>query len=361
MLSCESALERMSEALDAPLLLEARLELEEHLAACPQCRAAYQALTQMEEVLRGIGETPAPPELSARVMASIQAETVKPRRPLPFWRQTRWRTMAGFAACAMLCVGLYWGMNPNTTTSVSTAPAESGQLSSDGLSRAQTCPEDTVQLEDPPQTQDIQEPLTEEEHTSSAPYSAYQMVPAPPAEVPEEVPESRSASAGTSAESPQEAPAALQESDAPAVQETTAVPSDSDGAGEETPVSAGLDSSASPVPQEESDGEVSSPADPGSLQVNTSSMPPWGDCTALTLAQLPEETLSLLPDQDTWNLEEDGTRWCTVTAEDLEAVEIILVQAGVETDLPEPPWSELCAVVLLPAEDTPANSGEPDA
>ena len=51
MLSCESALERMSEALDAPLPLEARLELEEHLAACPQCRAAYQALTQMEERL----------------------------------------------------------------------------------------------------------------------------------------------------------------------------------------------------------------------------------------------------------------------------------------------------------------------
>ena len=70
MLSCESALERMSEALDAPLPLEARLELEEHLAACPQCRAAYQALTQMEEVLRGIGETPAPPELSAQTAPS---------------------------------------------------------------------------------------------------------------------------------------------------------------------------------------------------------------------------------------------------------------------------------------------------
>ena len=74
MLSCEMCLERMSLALDVPLSLEDRRELEEHLAVCPECRAAYEALFQMEDALREIGETPAPAELSARVMEQIRAE-----------------------------------------------------------------------------------------------------------------------------------------------------------------------------------------------------------------------------------------------------------------------------------------------
>ena len=43
MLTCEEALERMSQALDGPLPLEERQALEEHLESCPECRAAYEA------------------------------------------------------------------------------------------------------------------------------------------------------------------------------------------------------------------------------------------------------------------------------------------------------------------------------
>ena len=82
MLTCEEALERMSQALDGPLPLEERQALEEHLESCPECRAAYEALFQMEDALREIGETPAPAELSARVMEQIQAEAA-PAGPLP--------------------------------------------------------------------------------------------------------------------------------------------------------------------------------------------------------------------------------------------------------------------------------------
>ena len=81
MLTCEEALERMSQALDGPLPLEERQALEEHLESCPECRAAYEALFQMEDALREIGETPAPAELSARVMEQIQAAPA--RRPAP--------------------------------------------------------------------------------------------------------------------------------------------------------------------------------------------------------------------------------------------------------------------------------------
>ena len=48
-----------------------------------------------------------------------------------------------------------------------------------------------------------------------------------------------------------------------------------------------------------------------------------------------------------------------MTAEELEAVQALLAQQGVEADLPEPPWTEPCAVVLLPAEELPSSPEEP--
>ncbi|MFR4336050.1 MAG: zf-HC2 domain-containing protein [Lawsonibacter sp.] len=44
MLSCEEALEQMSQALDSPLTGEEQGELEAHLACCPACRADWAAL-----------------------------------------------------------------------------------------------------------------------------------------------------------------------------------------------------------------------------------------------------------------------------------------------------------------------------
>ena len=43
MLSCEEALEQMSQALDSPLTGEEQGELEAHLACCPACRADWAA------------------------------------------------------------------------------------------------------------------------------------------------------------------------------------------------------------------------------------------------------------------------------------------------------------------------------
>ena len=48
-----------------------------------------------------------------------------------------------------------------------------------------------------------------------------------------------------------------------------------------------------------------------------------------------------------------------MTAEELEAVQTLLIQQGVETALPEQPWTEPCAVVILPAEPLPSSPEEP--
>ena len=151
MLTCEDALERMSQALDGPLPLEERQALEEHLESCPECRAAYEALFQMEDALREIGETPAPAELSARVMEQIQAEAAPARRPAPRWNRTGWRNLAGLAACAVLCLGLWHGAGLGSRENVVDEPSAASQSAGqeDASSRGLLDEMEPAQEEDP--------------------------------------------------------------------------------------------------------------------------------------------------------------------------------------------------------------------
>ena len=58
MLSCEEALEQMSQALDGPLTGEEQGELEAHLACCPACRADWAALRELHQAMGELEETP---------------------------------------------------------------------------------------------------------------------------------------------------------------------------------------------------------------------------------------------------------------------------------------------------------------
>ena len=73
------------------------------------------------------------------------------------------------------------------------------------------------------------------------------------------------------------------------------------------------------------------------------------------LSQLPEEVQALLPAPETWTVEADGLRWCSVSPETLRAAAEALTRAGLDPELPEEPWTEPCAVALLPPEE--ASSG----
>ena len=378
MLNCDKALERMSLALDAPLPLEERQELEEHLESCPECRAAYEALFQMEDALREIGETPAPAELSARVMEQIQAEAAPARRPAPRWNRAGWRNLAGLAACAVLCLGLWHGTGLGSRENVVDEPSAASQsagqedVSSRGLL-------------------DEVEPAQEEAPADAQPAPAQADLPE------EEAPEKAESSLSSGQEEtacPQteEAPAAdtrsVLEQESPEIPEAYAHTPDADSFGsqseqepatiqepeEETEPQVQGTAPAGQTQENGSDAQEPEPEDepqetapdqggdaglPDSLDASVQVPHPWGEGTALVLSALPQEAEELLPAREEWTQEEDGTRWCTVTAEELEAVQALLAQQGVETALPEQPWTEPCAVVLLPAEELPSSPEEP--
>ena len=378
MLTCEDALERMSQALDGPLPLEERQALEEHLESCPECRAAYEALFQMEDALREIGETPAPAELSARVMEQIQAEAAPARRPAPRWNRAGWRNLAGLAACAVLCLGLWHGAGLGSRENVVDEPSAASQSAGqeDASSRGLLDEMEPAQEEDPvdaqpaPAQADVPEEDAPEKAESSLPSgqeeaACSQTEGAPAADtrsileqespgVPEAY--AHMPDADSSGSQSEQEPVTIQEPEEetePQVQ-GTAPASHTQENGSDTQEPESVDEPQETSPDQGGDAEL-----PDSQDVSAQVPPPWGEGTALVLSALPQEAEELLPAREEWNQEEDGTRWCTVTAEELEAVQALLARLGVETALPEQPWIEPCAVVILPSEELPSSLEEP--
>ena len=378
MLTCEDALERMSQALDGPLPLEERQALEEHLESCAECRAAYAVLFQMEDALREIGETPAPAELSARVMEQIQAEAAPARRPAPRWNRAGWRNLAGLAACAVLCLGLWHGAGLGSRENVVDEPSAASQSAGqeDASSRGLLDEMEPAQEEDPADAQpapaqaDAPEEDAPEKAESSLPSDQEETACSQTEEAPaadtrsileQESPEAPEAyahmpDADSSGSQSEQEPATIQEPEEetePQVQGTApASHTQENGSDMQEPES--VDEPQETSPDQGGDAEL-----PDSQDVSAQVPHPWGEGTALVLSALPQEAEELLPAREEWNQEEDGTRWYTVTAEELEAVQALLAQQGVETALPEQPWVEPCAVVILPAEELPSSPEEP--
>ena len=147
--NCEDSLEQISRGLDGDLTAQEQTALEEHLAACPQCRALARELTELHQLMGELEETPAPDTLAPSVMAAIRRE----KKPVPLGLRLWFRTVGGLAACAVICLGLY-AFNPGLLSGSSEVP---GQQS--GTSQSQPAPanrgQENVQQEETPQQEEL--------------------------------------------------------------------------------------------------------------------------------------------------------------------------------------------------------------
>ena len=105
-MTCDQALELLCARLDGALTAGEEQALEEHLSACPDCRAAGAQLAALRDAFPDLEEVPAPQGFAQGVMERIRAREGE-KRVVPLFKRPRFRALAGLAACAVLAVGLY--------------------------------------------------------------------------------------------------------------------------------------------------------------------------------------------------------------------------------------------------------------
>lgn len=106
MSSCESYQELISRMVDGELSLQEEAELKRHLETCPDCAALFSAFSLLSDQI-GSELEPVPLDLHDNVIAEIQRTEFRrhSRRPIIL------RTAMSLAACAVLAIGLYFGVS----------------------------------------------------------------------------------------------------------------------------------------------------------------------------------------------------------------------------------------------------------
>lgn len=288
MILCERAWELLSQQLDEPLSPQEKQELEEHLAACPSCRKDKEELEQMDQALRNLGEIQAPADFTQRVMAQVQQTQSKPK-VIPLWRRPQVRALAGLAACALLCIGIYRSLPQDGNLSGGMVTSGQGEVFSQSSGTADGSQSDSA-------TQYGVDPAQAPDDGGSDPAS----VPQPRTADPQPEVES----SGTQG---------------------------SQSSGQTTP-----DSSVSGFEGQSGEPDAQNKAQPSTTSTQT----------VLVLYTMPEGVSRLLPSLDEWSVDNKGNVSCTVSSQVLEQLCRILDEEKAEYTVTSTPWTKTCIVRL---------------
>lgn len=288
MISCERAWELLSQQLDEPLSPQEKQELEEHLAACPSCRKDKEELEQLDQALRNLGEIQAPADFTQRVMAQVQQTQSKPK-VIPLWRRPQVRALAGLAACALLCIGIYRSLPQDGNLSGGMVTSGQGEVSSQSSGTADGSQSDSA-------TQYGVDPAQAPDDGGSDPAS---------------VPQPRTADPQPEAESNGS--------------------QDSQSSGQTTP-----DSSVSGFEGQSGEPDAQNKAQPSTTSTQT----------VLVLYTMPDGVSDLLPALNEWSVDNKGNVSCTVSSQVLEQLCRILDEEKAEYTVTSTPWTKTCIVRL---------------
>lgn len=287
-ISCERAWELLSQQLDEPLSPQEKQELEEHLAACPSCRKDKEELEQMDQALRNLGEIQAPADFTQRVMAQVQQTQSKPK-VIPLWRRPQVRALAGLAACALLCIGIYRSLPQDGNLSGGMVTSGQGEVFSQSSGTADGSQSDSA-------TQYGVDPAQAPDDGGSDPAS----VPQPRTADPQPEVES----SGTQG---------------------------SQSSGQTTP-----DSSVSGFEGQSGEPDAQNKAQPSTTSTQT----------VLVLYTMPDGVSDLLPALNEWSVDNKGNVSCTVSSQVLEQLCRILDEEKAEYTVTSTPWTKTCIVRL---------------
>ncbi len=176
MISHDRAQELLSDRLDAPLALSDARALQEHLAACPSCRAMADAFGGLSAELRGLPSLPPSPAVSRAVL-----EHVHSRRPAWSWL----RTGLGAAGSPAVAVASGLALTAALAGTIYLATSDRITTTDDGrtpVSAIAVSPDETPSPTPPPTTiaAPAEEPEPEPTATSTPPAIAFATATATP-------------------------------------------------------------------------------------------------------------------------------------------------------------------------------------
>lgn len=290
MISCERAWELLNLHLDGALSPQEEQELEEHLASCPACRKEQEELAQMSQALRGLGEVQVPADFTQRVMEQVRAESQEKPKVISLLRRPQVRALAGLAACALLCIGIYRVIPQGSNL-------RSGMVTDGQAAVSAQQPQTSEHSVDEDVTNSGQQPAqTPDDQETAQPPAAQPRT----ADLAPDVPDQSGTQSGGETEQP-------------------------------TPYAAKENG--------ESEYEVQNKAQTPEVTAASTQ-------TVLVLSTLPTGASALLPTLDEWEADSEGNVSCTVSSEVLEQLCQLLDQAGTEYTVTPEPWSETCIVRL---------------
>lgn len=144
-MECDRYMELLSAQLDGALTEEEEQELEEHLAACPDCRAAGAQLAALQSAFAEWEDIPAPEGFTQGVMDRIRGEN----KVIPLFKRPQFRALAGLAACLVLAVGLYGVSQPHHLDRTEKIDVTARGFSRDAQAESEECPQVNAALVDP--------------------------------------------------------------------------------------------------------------------------------------------------------------------------------------------------------------------
>lgn len=105
MAHCDEYVELLSAAIDGALSPEEQARLEEHLNACPACKALYDDLNRVHQALLELPPVEVPAGLTDRILEAVAADNIA-SLPKPKKSAFRWtRTVAAAAVFALILLG----------------------------------------------------------------------------------------------------------------------------------------------------------------------------------------------------------------------------------------------------------------
>ncbi|MCI9156081.1 MAG: zf-HC2 domain-containing protein [Lawsonibacter sp.] len=130
-------IELVSLRLDGELSNDEERELEEHLAVCPDCRAAGAQLAALQGAFAELEDITAPKGFAQGVMDRIRAEE-KPK-VVPLLKRPQFKALAGLAACLALVVGLYGASQPQKSDNADIMPRSASKDAVEEFSDVSGC------------------------------------------------------------------------------------------------------------------------------------------------------------------------------------------------------------------------------